>query len=267
MRKFTLFVAFIAIAFSVDAQDLIVLRNATEIQSKVLSITPESVTYKRWSNLEGPAYTIPKSEVFYIKYQNGEKDVMQEMVASQYSTQTGNLAPKANIVKFQGYITAGATFGDVEVVFYEYIPYLDSTFYCVDNMFMAGPTFNLSLGVKIYDHLYMGVESGFHSMIRKCKFAYGDRVMNETLLLGYVPIGVNVKGYFTKGMRVNPFINCSLGGFIGVSDLDGVNGFSCQVGAGFEAGRFLMSAGYSCLKKNAYVQHAGYVQLGVRLGK
>ena len=59
------------------AQDIIVLNNADEIQAKVTAIDQQSVTYKKWSNLEGPTYTMPKSEIFYIKYANGEKDIMQ----------------------------------------------------------------------------------------------------------------------------------------------------------------------------------------------
>ena len=65
----------------------------------------------------------------------------------------------------------------------------------------------------------------------------------------------------------NEEINCSLGGFIGVSDtLDGINGFHCQVGAGIEVKRFTFGIGYNGLAKGGTVS-CGYVQLGVRIGK
>ena len=76
MKKILLLVAFVVAFGTAKAQDVIVLRNAEEIEAKVEAITPNQVTYKRWNNLEGPTYTINKTQVFYIKYKNGEKDVI-----------------------------------------------------------------------------------------------------------------------------------------------------------------------------------------------
>ena len=73
MKKTLILVASILIVSVVNAQDLIVMKNAEEILAKVTAITTDAVTYKKWSNLEGPSYTTPKSTIFYIKYQNGDK--------------------------------------------------------------------------------------------------------------------------------------------------------------------------------------------------
>lgn len=67
------------------AQDIIIKKNAEEIEAKILEISENSVTYKKFSNLDGPSYTLPKSDIFMIKYQNGEKETFK--VAS-----TGNNA-------------------------------------------------------------------------------------------------------------------------------------------------------------------------------
>ena len=258
MKKLLLLVVCVLTISSIKAQDLIVLQTAEEIQAKVTAITEDTVTYKRWSNLEGPTYTIAKSKIFYIKYQNGEKDIFSANTPSQSNktlkTQeviatTTKHTNKSIHVKFQGYTTLG-------------------TIFTADG---AGPTLDLTFGAKIYDHFYIGIATGFHSCFTPYEYYYqvGFNVYRTsgTTFDAYIPIGVNMKGYFTKGRKVNPYINCSLGGFIGVSEtLDGFNGFHCQVGAGIEVKRFTFGIGYNGLVKGGTVS-CGYVQLGVRIGK
>jgi hypothetical protein len=57
------------------SQDIIFLKNGNEIQSKVSEILTDLIKYKKWENQEGPMYSVIKSDVFMIKYQNGSKDV------------------------------------------------------------------------------------------------------------------------------------------------------------------------------------------------
>jgi hypothetical protein len=231
MKKVLLLAIFVMASFVVKAQDVIVLQSAEEIQAKITSITQDAVTYKRWSNLEGPSYTIDKSQVFYIKYQNGEKDVMtttNEKPRDKSSHKSANLIP----AEFRGYTHFGAVFnGDG-----------------------AGPTFDITAGVKIYEYCYAGVATGFHTFISSGYFE------------PYIPVGANLKGYFTRNRKVNPFIDCTLGGFFGIADLSGFNGFHCQVGAGLDSGRFSVSVGFNGLVKYGCAS-SGYVKLGVRFGK
>ena len=56
------------------AQDVIVKKDGSTILSKVLEVTSSEVKYKKFSNQEGPTYTIEVSELQAINYQNGEKD-------------------------------------------------------------------------------------------------------------------------------------------------------------------------------------------------
>lgn len=60
------------------SQDVITKRNGDELLTKVIEILDIDVKFKKWSNQDGPTYTMKKSEIFMIKYQNGEKDVFQE---------------------------------------------------------------------------------------------------------------------------------------------------------------------------------------------
>lgn len=77
MKKL-LFILIAAFAsFSSFSQDIITLKTGDEIKSKVLEINTEQVKYKKWENKEGPIYSLNKSEVFMIKYENGTKDVFK----------------------------------------------------------------------------------------------------------------------------------------------------------------------------------------------
>lgn len=234
MKKNLLLATFIMAICVVKAQDVVVLQNAEEIEAKITSITQDAVTYKRWSNLEGPTYTIDKSQVFYIKYQNGEKDVMTQtndqlrsMSLMSNNKNTSPLVP----AEFRGYTYLGSVF----------------------SRYGAGPTLDLSIGAKIYEYCYIGVATGFHTFISSGYFE------------GYIPVGANLKGYFTRNRKVNPFIDCTLGGFFGVANL-GYNGFHCQVGAGLDNGRFSASIGFNGLVKRGCSSN-GYVKIGVRFGK
>ena len=56
------------------AQDVIVLRDGDVIQSKVLEVGEDGVKYKKWSNVDGPTYSMSIANILAINYQNGTKD-------------------------------------------------------------------------------------------------------------------------------------------------------------------------------------------------
>ncbi len=62
-------------AVAIKAQDIIILKTGEEISSYVKEISTSDLKYKKASNPDGPLYTLSISEVFMIKYENGEKDV------------------------------------------------------------------------------------------------------------------------------------------------------------------------------------------------
>lgn len=70
---------------SLFGQDLIVKRNAEQIEAKVTEITDAHVKYHKASNPDGPLYNIAKSEVSMIRYANGDQDVF---VAEEAATET-----------------------------------------------------------------------------------------------------------------------------------------------------------------------------------
>ena len=68
-------------ALNVAAQDIIVMRNGDEVEAKVRKVGTTEVEYHKWSNQDGPVYSVAKSDVFMVKYKNGEKDVFDNVTA------------------------------------------------------------------------------------------------------------------------------------------------------------------------------------------
>ncbi|MEI6853554.1 MAG: hypothetical protein WCL06_11950 [Bacteroidota bacterium] len=86
MKK-ALFFSMVFVFYSLicKSQDVIVKKSGDEIQAKVTDIEIETVKYKMFNNKSGPTYTILKSDIFMIKYENGTKDVFAGNVAEKPS--------------------------------------------------------------------------------------------------------------------------------------------------------------------------------------
>lgn len=70
----------ILLSAPVLAQDVIIFKNGNELKVKVKEITPTSVMYLNYENLQGPTYTESRSSIFMVKYENGYKDVFSDPV-------------------------------------------------------------------------------------------------------------------------------------------------------------------------------------------
>jgi hypothetical protein len=79
MKKITKTVLFIALIFVCSnfsySQDMITKKTGEDITAKVLEVTTSEIKYKKFDNLDGPTFSILKSEVLIIRYKNGTKDV------------------------------------------------------------------------------------------------------------------------------------------------------------------------------------------------
>ena len=77
--KYGFLIAFfmLGVAQVVSAQDVIVKKDGSTILSKVLEINTADVKYKKFSNQNGPTYTINKSDILAINYENGDKDTFE----------------------------------------------------------------------------------------------------------------------------------------------------------------------------------------------
>ncbi len=77
-------------ATSAFAQDVIVKKDGSTIVSKVLEITSTEVKYKKFTNQNGPTYTISKADVMVINYENGEKETFETATSDQIQQNSTN---------------------------------------------------------------------------------------------------------------------------------------------------------------------------------
>jgi len=82
MKQLLVFL-FLLCSMSVSAQDVIVKKDGSTILTKVLEVGQEEIKYKKFDNLDGPTYTIQKSELQAINYQNGAKDTFSASVREE----------------------------------------------------------------------------------------------------------------------------------------------------------------------------------------
>lgn len=82
MKK-VLFILMLLSATSVFAQDVIVKKDGSTILSKVIEIGTTEIKYKKFSNQNGPTYSINMAEVQAINYENGEKENFSGTIVSQ----------------------------------------------------------------------------------------------------------------------------------------------------------------------------------------
>jgi hypothetical protein len=68
------------------SQDIITKKSSEDIKAKVIEVTSTEIKYKRFDNQNGPTFTLLKSDVLIIRYENGSKDMFNE---SQYNS-SGN---------------------------------------------------------------------------------------------------------------------------------------------------------------------------------
>ena len=61
-----------------QAQDVITTKDGTDIKAKIIEVTSNEVKYKKLSNPNGPLFTINKSEILIIRYENGENEVISQ---------------------------------------------------------------------------------------------------------------------------------------------------------------------------------------------
>ena len=74
MKKILLFILFICSSNIIEAQDTLSMRSGETILVKVIEVGTTEVKYKKIDNLNGPVFSLLKSDLFVIKYENGTKE-------------------------------------------------------------------------------------------------------------------------------------------------------------------------------------------------
>lgn len=243
-----------ASVFGLFAQDVIVLRDATEIEAKVITVGIDEISYKKWNFQDGPTYQLPKKDVFFIKYENGDKDVFNDVSEASNSSQDAqNERVKGKCIHrtlFNVYGELGCDFMSVE----------------------AGPSLTFSFGARIYDYVFAGLSIGVDALFVSFDYNWGWAAGNSGMLdVINIPILGNVRAFVPISANISPYAEMSLGPNVMIANFYGdyipaVSG-RFRIGLGMEWKRLVMGMGYDCLFFSRAAIHLGYAKVGVRIGK
>lgn len=89
MKRLILLAFLLVAGYSSFAQDIITKKDGTDIKAKISEVGTTEVKYKNFSNLDGPVYTISKSDILMITYENGERDIFNTESKSNTSIPEG----------------------------------------------------------------------------------------------------------------------------------------------------------------------------------
>jgi hypothetical protein len=65
------------------SQDVITKKTGEDIQAKILEVGQTEIKYKKFDNLNGPIFTMLKSDVLLVRYENGTKDIFNDEKKSE----------------------------------------------------------------------------------------------------------------------------------------------------------------------------------------
>jgi len=74
LKKLLFTYTLLAFVLGLNAQDSILKVNGEKISAKVLEVGTDNVKYRKFSNMDGPLYTIAKDEIKEIIFENGDKE-------------------------------------------------------------------------------------------------------------------------------------------------------------------------------------------------
>ena len=93
IKLWSILMLMMMLPLSALGQDVIVKKDGSTILSKVLEVNVDNVKYKKHSNINGPTYTILKTDIMSINYENGDKDTFESQSPTQASLSTSQAYP------------------------------------------------------------------------------------------------------------------------------------------------------------------------------
>lgn len=201
MKKLILLFAVISIFSNLNAQDVIIKKTGDEVKVKITEVGLENVKYKKYNNIDGPIYTIPKYEIFMIKYENGSKDVFKdiekEVVAKEEKSKQDYLRKGLHL---GFHITPGA--GAV----------------LMDN-YKFGFGINSGVDLNIYFNDYVGIKTGISYLNLPIKYgiSYGNYFIIDNVTGNVASLGIPIKFLLTTGNKVGFYLESGLNIYFPIS--------------------------------------------------
>lgn len=204
MKNLSFTILFCVIVFCGHSQDIIKTISSSEIKAKVIEINETTVKYKKYDYQDGPTFSMQKSEIVSITYQNGVIDVFQTPTTNPVTTYTNQItsssentslsslfkshekeAPKQKERKFNDvkrfFIYLGASFPIGRCTKMEEGKYITPLWTDVDNYGGAQIGFNFGIKGRIPVSKHMGITiSGdlFFNSIKESAFTEKNDVIS-----------------------------------------------------------------------------------------
>ena len=116
----------------IKAQDTLSMRSGENMLVKVIEVGTSEVKYRKLDNLNGPVFSILKSDLLMIKYENGTKDdfsSVKKIEEYNFSGYDPTILGKSDAQKFYtGYKTAGTI---AFISNFAYIPIIPSLIFSI----------------------------------------------------------------------------------------------------------------------------------------
>jgi len=113
MKYILLFILFVFSSNIIKAQDTLSMRSGENMLVKIIEVGTTEVKYKKQDNLNGPVFSILKSDLLVIKYENGTKEDFSSIKKIEEKiVGVENLFVQGQndaILNYDGYKTAGTS--------------------------------------------------------------------------------------------------------------------------------------------------------------
>ena len=112
MKNIILFILFVCSSNIIKAQDTLSMRSGENILAKVIEVGTAEVKYKKLDNLNGPIFSILKSDLLIVKYENGTKDDFSSIKKIEEKITVPDLYAKGQtdaVENYVGYKISGTT--------------------------------------------------------------------------------------------------------------------------------------------------------------
>lgn len=260
MKKIFLLVGLVA-STMLSAKDIIILKNSTKIDAKILEVSSSEIKYKKINSLDGPTFVVSTNEINSIVFENG--DVQTYSTVSQPSQSRNNTIAQNEAVEGSNETAmSNGLYSSGNKAHFQFIHSFGANF--MENF--AGPSMTFGFGSRIKDYLYVGGGFGCATLLK----ATGLESYNIAL-----PLYAQVRGYVPVRKKIMPFVEFSIGGTLdfmqayyvsryGEIHDDGMRlggHFYTEVGVGFYANKFNFSIGYSRLMDT----NTGFIKIGYEL--
>lgn len=251
MKQIKLLFASLIICSSLYSQDLIIKKNGDEIKAKVLEVALKIIKFKKQDNVNGPTFEILKSEVFMIKYDNGTKDIINqiETITSSKAEEKDDTDPtetnNKKILAFTDKHRSTTIVYGLSALFGGITSYGSGV-----SALVLGPVM-LSFDKALSNKFSLAFRPAVMYYGYKINSGYSGYSSNGSLLFGGLQVRIDY--HFATSEKLDPYFGLGggVGYFFGGGDENGIRGAYPIYGGGFG----IKSYGKN---KNAFLVELGY---------